>query len=209
MYYNMYNYSYGYNTSYLRVLHASPDAPGVDVYLNNTLVARNLTYKNFTEYMPLMPGRYNVKVFATGTMSNPVINSIINVMPDSDYTVAATGFLDDIKPLVINDTSSMIPANKAQLKFVHLSPDAPAVDVTLPNGKKLFRNISFREVSDRILVDPGKYTVQVRVAGTDNVVLTVPNVMIKPNRYYTIYAVGTVKGEQPLQALIALDKASY
>lgn len=209
MYYDINNYPYGYNTSYARVLHASPDAPGVDVYLNNALIARNLTYQNFTEYMPLMPGRYNVKVFATGTTSNPVIDTVINVMPDSDYTIAATGFLKDIQPLVINDTSARIAPNMSQIKFVHLVPDAPRVDVTLPNGKKLFRNIAFREVSKKLLVDPGKYTVQVRVAGTDNVVLTVPNVMLKPGKYYTIYAVGTVDGDKPLQAIIALDKASY
>jgi len=209
MYYNTNNYGYGYNTSYARILHASPDAPGVDVYLNNTLIAQNLTYKNFTEYLPLMHGRYNVQVFATGTRSNPVIDTVINIMPNSDYTIAATGFLKDIQPLVINDTSYNIPSNMSQVKFVHLVPDAPKVDVTLPDGKKLFENIGFREVSKKILVDPGRYTLQVRIAGTNDVVLTVPNVILNPNKYYTVYAVGTVKGNKPLQAIIALDKASY
>jgi len=182
MYYEINNYPYGYNTSYVRVLHASPDAPGVDVYLNNALIARNLTYQNFTEYLPLMEGRYNVKVFATGTTSNPVIDTVVNIMPDSDYTIAATGLLKDIQPLVINDTSARISPNMSQVKFVHLVPDAPRVDVTLPDGKKLFKNIAFREVSKKLLVDPGKYTIQVRVAGTDNIVLTVPNVMLKPGK---------------------------
>ncbi|WP_130806445.1 DUF4397 domain-containing protein [Senegalia massiliensis] len=209
MYYNTNNYGYGYNTSYARILHASPDAPGVDVYLNNTLIAQNLTYENFTEYLPLMNGRYNVQVFATGTRSNPVIDTVINIMPNSDYTIAATGFLKDIQPLVINDTSYNIPPNMSQVKFVHLVPDAPKVDVTLSDGKKLFENIGFREVSKKILVDPGRYTLQVRIAGTDDVVLTVPNVILNPNQYYTVYAVGTVKGNKPLQAIIALDKASY
>ncbi|NBI05829.1 DUF4397 domain-containing protein [Senegalia massiliensis] len=209
MYYNTKNYGYGYNTSYARILHASPDAPGVDVYLNNTLIAQNLTYENFTEYLPLMNGRYNVQVFATGTRSNPVIDTVINIMPNSDYTIAATGFLNDIQPLVINDTSYTIPPNMSQVKFVHLVPDAPKVDVTLSDGKKLFENIGFREVSKKILVDPGRYTLQVRIAGTDDVVLTVPNVVLNPSQYYTVYAVGTVKGNKPLQAIIALDKASY
>ncbi len=211
----MYDYQYYYRTpctynySYARVLHASPDAPGVDVYLNNMIIARNLRYKQFTEYLPLMPGMYNVKVYATGTMTNPVIDVMLDVKPNSDYTIAATGFLRDIEPLVIDDTAMMMPNNKGRVKFVHLSPDAPAVDITLPDGTVLFSDIEFREVSKRISVNPGRYTLQARVAGTNKVVLTVPNVVIKPGKYYTVYAVGTVQGRPPLQVLIALDKASY
>lgn len=212
----MYNYMYGmpympcmYDHSYLRVLHASPDAPGVDIYVNNMIVKRNLKYGKFTPYMPLMPGRYNIKVFPTGMMTSPVIDTVVNVMPNSDYTVAATGKLDDIQPLVINDTAMMLSRDKAQIKFVHLSPDAPPVDITLPDGTVLFSNIPFRGVSQNIAVDPGRYTLQARIAGTDRIVLTVPNVVLQPDKYYTVYAIGLVKGEPSLQALIALDKASY
>ncbi len=206
---NMSSMPYMCQPSYVRVLHASPDAPGVDIYLNRMLVARNLLYKNFTPYLPLMPGKYKVEVYATGTRVNPVIDTVLDVMPNSDYTVAATGMLENIKPLVINDTAMMLPGHKGQVKFVHLSPNAPAVDVTLRDGTELFKNIEFREISENLLVDPGRYTLQVRLAGTDDVVLTVPNVVIDPKRYYTVYAVGLAGGNPPLQALIALDKASY
>ncbi|MTI67337.1 MAG: DUF4397 domain-containing protein [Firmicutes bacterium] len=207
--YNCYRNPYMNTVSYLRVLHASPDAPGVDVYLNNMIVASNLKFKDFTPYLPLMPGLYNVKVFPANTQVNPVINANIEVKPNSDYTVAAAGMLKEIKPIIIDDTSGRIPVNKGQVKFVHLSPDAPAVDITLPDGTILFENIKFGETSEKLLLDPGTYTLQARVSGTDNVVLTVPNVKINPQKYYTVYAVGLVDGPPPLQVLIALDKASY
>lgn len=209
MYYDINNYVYMNNTSYLRVLHASPNAPGVDVYLNNTLIARNLTYQNFTEYLPLMSGRYNLQVFPTGTTSNPIIHRIINVITDTDYTIAIKGLLDNIDSLIVNDTAAEISPNMSELKFVHLIPDAPRVDITLANGKKIFNNIAFNEVSDKLSIEPGRYRIQARVAGTDNIILTVPNVILNPGKYYTIYGVGTVDGKKPLQAIIALDKASY
>ncbi|WP_051531523.1 DUF4397 domain-containing protein [Clostridiisalibacter paucivorans] len=208
-YRDMYGGCYGEKSSYMRVLHASPDAPPVDVYLNDTLLVEGLPYKRFTEYIALVPGIYNIKVFASGTRRNPVIDTEVDVFPNSNYTVAATGLLEDIKPMVINDTAMMLPSGKAQIKFVHLSPDAPAVDVLTSDGTILFRNIEFREVSPNRMIDPNRYTLQVRPSGGNRVVLTVPNVNIRPNRYYTVYAVGEVSGEAPLQLLIALDKASY
>ncbi len=195
--------------SYVRILHASPDAPGVDVYANGNLVAQNLTYKNFTPYLPLAPGRYSVLVYPTGTRVTPVINTRLDVMPNANYTVAAVGMLRDIKALVVPDTALPLPANRSQIKFVHLAPNAPMVDITTSDGTILFRNIEFKEISNNLIISPGRYTIQARIAGTPQVVLTVPNVVAEAGKYYTIYAVGLVDQEPPLQVLIALDKASY
>lgn len=195
--------------SYVRVLHASPDAPAVDVYISGKLAAQNLTYKNFTPYLPLTPGKYTILVYPAGTKTTPVINTSLDVMPNSNYTVAAVGMLKDIKALVVPDTALPLPPNRGQIKFVHLSPNAPMVDITLADGTMLFRNIEYKEISNNLAVAPGRYTIQARIAGTPQVVLTVPNVVIQPNRYYTIYAVGLVNEKPPLQVLIALDKASY
>lgn len=195
--------------SYVRVFHASPDAPAVDVYANGKLIAKGLSYKDFTEYLPLIPGKYSILVFPSGTTTNPVINTSIDVMPNSSYTVAAAGMLKNIKPLIIPDTASPIYPGSSQLKFVHLSPDAPMVDLTFPDGTILFRNIEFKEISPNLMIHPGNHTFELRLAGTDKVVLTAPNQLIKPDQYYTIYAVGLAKDQPPLQIITALDKNSY
>ena len=51
------------DVSYVRVFHASPNAPAVDIYVNGSLVFENLSYKEFTEYVPLPMGEYNVQVY--------------------------------------------------------------------------------------------------------------------------------------------------
>lgn len=199
-----------FKPSYVRALHASPDAPPVDIYVNDRLIYSGLEYKEFTEYIPVTPGQYNIKIFATGTTTNPVIDTIIDVVANQDYTVAATGLLENIKALVVHDSALLLPPDSGQIKVVHLSPNAPTVDVTLPDGTILFENIEYKEVSNNLIVPASKYTIQLRVHGTDKVVLTVPNVLIKPDKYYTVYAVGLVGNQEtPLQVLIALDKASY
>ncbi|AOT72157.1 DUF4397 domain-containing protein [Geosporobacter ferrireducens] len=211
MYYPHYQYVYSIpvTSAYVRILHASPDAPAVDIYANNVLIAQNLAYRGFTQYLSLAPATYRILVYPTGTRTTPVIDTQVNIAPNGMYTIAAAGLLQNIEAVVVPDTAAILPPNRTQLKFVHLSPNAPAVDITLPNGTVLFPNISFGQISNNITVVPANYTLQARIAGTNQIVLTVPNTLIRGNRYYTVYAVGLVDANPPLQALIALDKASY
>lgn len=196
-------------TSYIRILHASPKSPAVDIYINDTLTFKNLTYRGFTEYVEVIPGNYNIKVYATGTTTSPVLNKTLNIPVEKIYTIAAIGLLPNIDLLPVPETKIMEPANKAYIKFTHLSPNAPAVDITLPDGTILFKNIAYKQFTDYIEVPEGTYTLEVRVAGTNTTVLHVPNIKLKPQRFYTVYAIGLVNDSPGLQALIPLDGSSY
>lgn len=195
--------------SYIRLLHASPDAPGVDVYANGKLLTRNLNYRGFTPYMALDSGNYNIKVFPTGKTSNPVIDTNLTIPPNQILTVAAIGKLNNIGLLPIPDPKLPREQNKAYARFVHLSPNAPNVDITLPNGNKLFTDVQYREITNYIPVNPGTYELQARPTGTSQVILQVPNINLKPNRFYTVYAIGLADGQPSLQVLIPLDGNSY
>ncbi len=195
--------------SYVRFLHASPGAPNVDIYSNGTLVASNLPYRGFTEYLTAPPGNYSIRVFPAGQKVNPVLDTNAVIQPGTIYTAAITGRVPDLSILPVPEPITPIPSGRLNLRFVHLSPDAPAVDVTLPNGTKLFTNISFKQIANYIPVRPGTYTFQLRIAGTNRVILTVPNMNLKPNRFYTLYAVGLAAGNPPLQLLVPLDGNSY
>ncbi|HYF84323.1 MAG TPA: DUF4397 domain-containing protein [Clostridia bacterium] len=194
---------------FIRLLHASPNTPTVDVYANDNLVARNLSYKEFTEYFPVPASSYRISAFPTGQKSNPVLSTNISVPAGSILTVAGVGVAPNLSILSVADRLMPIPPGKTYIRFVHLSPNAQSVDVTLPNGTKLFSDVEFKEVTNYIAVNPGQYTLQARAAGMNQVILNVPNINIKPRRFYTIYAVG-LAGENPtLQMLIALDGNSY
>lgn len=191
--------------AYLRVYHASPDAPAVDVYLNDMLAVKDLAYGNITNYLAVNPGVYNVKVFPAGTTKKPVINTNVTLNPGTYNTAAAINRLCDITLLPIADANVPLVPCKANIRFAHLSPNAPRVDITLPNGTVLFRNVGFGQVTGYLPVDPGTYTLQVRVAGTHQVVLTVPNVTVAQDNYYTVYAQGLVGAVPPLEAKLVRD----
>lgn len=190
---------------YLRVLHAVPDAPNVDVYANDKLIAKNLPYSQYTKYLQVPEGTYKVSLYVAGTKDSPVLTNMLSVNKNSMLTVAAIGMLSNISFLAILDENMPADPSKAMVRFAHLSPNAPAVDITLPDGTILFSNVSFKQVASYIAVPPSTYTLQVRLAGKDTVVLTVPNVKLEGNKFYTVYAIGLV-GETPaLQALLVLD----
>lgn len=196
-------------TSYIRILHSSPGSPSVDIYINDNPTIRGLAYKGFTDYIPIPSGSYNIKVYPAGSKNTPIVNTGLFIPDGVIYTLAAIGTLPNVSLLPIEDTRRPMIPGKTLLRFAHLSPDAPNVDITLPDGTPLFKNIGYKQVASYIPVTPGRYRIQARVAGTDKVVLDVPNINLHPNRFYTVYAVGLTSKNPPLQVLIPLDGNSY
>jgi hypothetical protein len=170
---------------------------------------RNLAYGVFTDYIEVITGNYNVKIYATGTKTSPVLSKNIFIPPEKIYTVAAIGLLPNIDILPIPEPKIIQPLDKAYIKFAHLSPNTTAVDITLPDGKVIFKNITYKGFTDYIEVPAGTYTIEARSTDTKATVLYVPNIKLKSERFYTVYLVGLTNSIPGLQALIPLDGSSY
>ncbi|MFC2015379.1 DUF4397 domain-containing protein [Chloroflexota bacterium] len=193
----------------VRVVHASPDAPAVDVWVNGAVAFSNAPFKGITDYAKLEPGSYSVQVTPTGATEPIVIDANLDLATKTDYTVVAVGQLANIEPLVLIDNNSAPAAGKAHVRFVHASPDAPAVDIAVANGGPvLFSNVPFKGVGDYLPVDAGTYDLEARLAGTDTVALSVPGVALEEGTVYTIFAMGLAGGEPTLTAVASVD-ASY
>lgn len=195
--------------SYIRLLHASPGSPPVDVYANKKLIAKKLSYKNFTEYLSTPAGYYNIQVFASGDKTSPLIDINLYIPAKSIYTIAAYNRLRNIKLLPIKEPLVSPIPSKALLRVVHLSPNTPNLNIALPTGRVLFEDVGYTAVTKYVSLLPGTYTVNAFLTDEFKKVLTVPNVRLKGNKIYTIYVVGLLDGNPPLQVLIALDGRSY
>lgn len=174
------------------VVHASPDAPGVDLLVDDAKVnTAALTFPNNTGYLEVPAGTRNIKVNAAGTTTT-VIDADLDLEANENYSVFAVNTLSNIEPLVLMDDLTAPASGNAHVRFVHLSPDAPAVDVAVTGGPVLFSGTEFKEAEDFAPVAAGSYDLEVRLAGTEDVVLTVPNVNLASGRIYTIFARGFV-----------------
>lgn len=193
--------------AHVMAVHASPDAPGVDLLVDGKVAGTNLTYPNNTGYLSVKPGTRNLKVNATGTTTT-VIDANVKLMRNTNYTVFATGALAGIAPLVLVDDLSTPAAGKAHVRFVHLSPDAPAVDVAVQGGPVVFGNRAFKDATDFTPLAAGTYDLEVRLAGTNTVVLPLPGITLQAGKIYTVFAKGFVggSGAQALGAQIIVNR---
>ena len=193
------------NSSLVRVFHAALQAPNVDVYVNDQMVFSNLAFGDFTRYVYLDEGEYNVSVYLAGQKDRPVINQMVDVPSQQIFTIAATGNLDNLGLLVIPDkVSKSASQNYSSVRVIHLSPNAPGVDI-LVDGDTLFEDISFGEGTDYVDLNPGTYNVNV-VLNTDKSVVLPLKVTLNPDKIYTIYIIGN---PPTLQAVQVVDGNTY
>jgi hypothetical protein len=187
----------------VRIGHCSPDAPAVDVWIDGERSIENVAFGDIGDYADLSPGGHDVALSATGD-DDPVFETSVELDPDTDYTVLATGTMDDLDATILVDESGHVPSDTTHVRFVHCSPDAPAVDVRVAGGSTLFAGVGFRRASDYLPVDAGSYDLEVVPSGSDDVALSLPDVRFRGGRAVSAVATGTV-GDGSLSATIVED----
>jgi hypothetical protein len=184
----------------VRVLHGSPDAPAVDVYVNDAPVGAPLADLEFGElsaYVPLAAGTYDLKVCATADPAVcPIVLNDTPIAAGTHYTIAATGVLASITPQVITDEPDP-KAGKAEARVVHFSADTPAVDVLTDANAVVVSNLSYPDKTGYLPLDPGAYDLKVCATGTtDTCPLDIePPLTLEAGTSYSVFAIGSFEGE--------------
>lgn len=189
--------------AFVRVGHLSPDAPAVDVWVDGNVVLQDVPFRAFSAYLQLEAGEHRVQVTPAGATEPVVIDAVVNLGTGVSYTVAATGKLAQIQATVIVD-DRMTAGAAAKIRFIHASADAPNVDITLSDGTVLFGDVAFGEAASYLAVGAGAYDLQVRLAGTDSVVLSFADVALSNGVNYSVFAVGLVANGS-LAAIVTVD----
>lgn len=185
--------------SQVMVVHASPNAPAVDVRINNNVALTNVTYPTSSNYSAVNSGSTNIKVSPAGTTTN-VIDATVNLEANKYYSVFAIDSVSKIKAAVVSDDLTTPASGKAHVRFFHFSPNAPAVDIAVTGGAVLFSNRKFNDQASNASLaaftplNAGTYNLEVRAAGTNTVVLSLPNISLTAGKIYTVFAKGFLGG---------------
>lgn len=196
--------------SNIRLFHAAPGAPEVDIYANGRLVARRLAYGQFTDYIQLAAGTYTIQAYPVGLTQNPVLNVRIPLADGKIYTLAVIGILPRIGILPVEDSYEPLSPGTANIRFANLSPNAPSLNLAIMRGPDLFTDVTYTEVSEYRAIRPGNYNFVIRPATSQTIVTALPNMVIKPKRNLTFYLLG-MYGQQPstLEVYVPLDGSTY
>jgi hypothetical protein len=176
----------------VRVVHASPDAPAVDVWVEGGRVFESVDFEEITDFVEVPAGTYNVQVVPAGATEPVVIEADLDLMAATDYTVIATDLLANITPVILTASGGGPAAGNVWVRFFHGSPDAPAVDIAVTGGPVLFANVPFQTGTEYLEVPAGSYDLEARIAGTMDVALALPGIELQDGLTYTAYATGLV-----------------
>lgn len=189
--------------AFVRVVHASPDAPNVDIWVEGEIVLADVPFAAVSDYLALPAGTYNVQVTATGS-TDAVIDADLELQAGTSYTVAATGLLADIAPTVLVDDRT--PAEgQSKLRVFHASPSAPAaVDIAVTDGPILVEGLAYPEATDYLTVEPGTYALEIRAAGEADAALSL-DATLEAGENYTAIAMDDPDGEAGVQVIIATE----
>lgn len=178
---------------YVSIYHASPDAPPLDVLVDNRqLSSRPFVYSDHSNYVNFYTGDRNLK-FNTANASSALVDTTFNVADGKAYSVFVINTLSSgLESLIIADSSAAPETGKAMVRFVNLSPDAPAFDILSNNTDKVFENTAFKGATTYKQVDAGTYSFDVTPSGTQNKSVSAKDIRFVPGRYYTIIVRGFV-----------------
>lgn len=194
--------------SYIRFFNAFPSALAVDVYVNGTLVAERLKYRDFTQYLKAFPGYYRIAVFEAGTRLVPLFTTFINLIGYRIYTGAISGSGNKASLELINDNIRPLPRRNAFLRIIQLSENAPAMDAYL-NDSLVLSDINYKEVSRYLTTTPGKHNLKMREFTSGIIVAEEPEVELRGGTAYTAFVVGNMMDRTGVQIIVEIEGISF
>jgi Domain of unknown function (DUF4397) len=179
----------------IRVGHFSPDAPPVDIYLDNRKTFAQVRFPLMSAYTPVAAGKHVIDIRAAGSAAtDPALISVpAEFKAGKPYLVAALGPAAALQGGVIEDDLTPPAKGKAKVRVVHAAVGGPNVDVVVAGTESLFKDVAFGKAAPYAEVEATKYDLSVRPTGkTDQLVGKV--VTLQSGGVYTIVAIGDAAG---------------
>jgi Domain of unknown function (DUF4397) len=189
------------DNAFVRVVHASPAAGNVDVFVDGGKLLNNFAFGTVTGYVPVAAGPHRIQVAPAGrSIDASVINQTVSVNAGIPYTVAAVGTGASNLGLVAFGDNNLMDPSKANVRVYHLSPNAGPVNVAA-GGNTVITALTYKNASDYLSVAPAAYTFNVTATDAN---ATVPvSATLKAGTVNSVFAVGLFKGEPALKFVLA------
>ncbi len=198
----------------VRVFHASPDTPNVDVVVNddfaNPLVS-DLAFPNFTPFVSVPAATYNIKVADTATQTVVPIDVDLALEAGISYDVLAVDTFTNVNAFLAIDDRRPV-ATESKVRIIHASPGAGTVDiyVTAPGTdismiEPTLTGVPFPANTGFLSLTPGDYEVTVTQTGMTMPAIGPAAITIMPGGVYTAIARDAQGGGGPFDLILADD----
>lgn len=191
--------------SKIRILHAIPSEQAVDIYLTGNLMGDNLAFSDITCYENISSGSYEVQIYSAGTYVRPLFSKTIEILPNTTSTISIVSLNNNIDIFVLNDASVEGELTSCFLRFIHLSPNAPLLTLSLPNNTILFGNVEYLETAGYYPLSPAIYDFKFSFSVIIGLSRYISQKTLRNGKFYTIYIIGLVNKEPNMGYLMVED----
>lgn len=175
--------------SYLRVINASPTLGTFDVYINTQKANTGaLPFGGAIKYIQPSAGQCDLK-FTIANDIDAVLTKSVTLTADAAYSYYLIDKGANLEGLLITDVMPTTATEKAYVKFINLSPDAPALSLNIVGGASLATSKTYKTNSEFIAVDVKTQSFEIK-DGAGIVKASLLDEPIQGGRYYTIIARG-------------------
>lgn len=196
----------------LQVVHASPDAPAVDVIVDGGVLIADLEFPQATGFVETPAGTYNVAVTVADNPGAIAIGPIdLDLVAGTRYSILAVGELAAIEPLILTDDPRRVATN-AKVRIVHASPTAADVDIyvtavgaDINSEAPTLANVPFKANTGYLALPAGDYDVTVTPTGTKMAAIGPATISIEDSGIYTAVARDPLPGESEFGLIVADD----
>lgn len=177
----------------LSVIQAVPDAPAADFYLDNSKVNLTaLSYNSRLDYFKAAVGTRNA-IFTQTTTDVKLFSDSVSLAANQAYSLFVSNTTASPKFLLLTDTIKQPSSGNASIRFVDVSPDAGDLDLAITGGAVIASHISYNQWTGFVPVGGNQtYTLEVRQAGTTNIVAKLTNASLSTGSVYTVWVHGLV-----------------
>ncbi|TKC02070.1 DUF4397 domain-containing protein [Pedobacter cryotolerans] len=193
----------------IAVVNASPTSATYDVYLGaNKINAAALPSGGGVSYVQQVAGNYDLK-FTVAGRGESVLTRTVNLEQNKFQSFYLIGSPTSFDGIFTVDDLTATSTTQAFVRFINLSPDAPALSLAVTGGAAVGSSQAYKGISTFVQVAPGAQSFELK----DNsavVRATLTGVNLVANGYYTIIAKGLVTPvtatDLPLAAQLIVTK---
>ncbi len=182
---------------HVRMMNASPGSPPADVYLDGNLFFRNVSFPIISAYEQPAAGNHTIRILPAGSdpKTPAVIPDVTTVFEQNkDYTLIVFGKMPALEVVRLEDNKMPTEQNKARVRFIHASPDAPGLDLCVVGQANCFgSNLGYKGTAIASLTG-GPYSIDLRQSGTPNILGNI-SINLECGAVYTLVAIGVINGE--------------
>lgn len=179
--------------SYIRFFHAVPNCIPIDIYINDVMVVYDLKFGQLTQFMMYMEGTYNLQIFNSGNVEDPLYVEDFKIDKNSVYTIVKGGDFGEFYMYYIKEKKyDGDVKNNAIVNFNNFLNVKKNLDMYALENDLLYQNVAFGKTTENKLISASEQRFSVSISGTEGKLADSKDIKLVSKTYYNIFCIGTI-----------------